>query len=615
MTPMSVDTSAAACPRCASPAPPDARFCMTCGQPLGEVSGEDEARQARLSAVAPVPLVEKMRTARLTGERKPVTALFADVVGSTALAEQMDPEDWTQVITEAFDLMSRAVFRYEGTIAQLMGDGMLAFFGAPVAHEDDPERAVRAALDMVEEIGEFARQLKDAHGIDFALRVGINNGLVLVGNVGTDLRYEYTAIGDAVNTAARMQAAAEPGTVLITANTQRQVGVAFELEDVGELEVKGKSEPVHAYRVLRAKSAAGPKRGLAAVGLESPLVGRDLQLEKLRELWAIVAAGRGRVCLLTGDPGIGKSRLLAELRRGIKAVHEAESAAEPWIEGRAISYGRNVPYHLVIDLVRATLEIPISVGEDEARRALDARLAELIPDEATDSAPYLAHLLDLPLRVSEADRTLIDPEVIQQRYTASIQRLLRARSARAPLALVCEDLHWADTASVDVLRFLLPLVTQLPVLLLLTMREERDSAGWDLVKQAREVVGEALTEIRLEPLSLDDSRSLVGNLLAIESLPERVRELILTRADGNPFFVEEVVRMLIERGVIERRDTHWVASGDIEGVDIPETLHSLLLARIDQLPDDAKRSLRVAAVIGRQFPVRVLERVLGETVA
>jgi len=599
--------------------PPDARFCMNCGQPLAEASADDEARQSRLSASAPAPLVEKMRTARLTGERKPVTALFADIVGSTALAERMDPEDWTQLINEAFDLMSKAVFRYEGTIAQLQGDAMLAFFGAPVAHEDDPERAVRAALDMVTGVAEFARQLKQVHGIEFAIRAGINSGPVVVGNVGTDLRYEYTALGDAVNTAARMQTAAEPGTVLITANTQRQVVGAFDLEDLGEIDVKGKSEPVHAYRVLAARSKPEPRRGLASIGLDSPLVGRSQELQKLRELWSIVAAGRGRVCLLVGDPGIGKSRLLAEFRQGIRAASgqpatPAQDPAEPWIEGRAISYGHNLPYHLVIDMVRAALDIPASASEDEARRRLDTRLRELIPDEAADSAPYLADLLGLPLRPDESDRTLIDPQVLQQRYTASIHRLLRARSADAPLALVCEDLHWADTASVDVLRFLLTLVAQLPVLMLATMRDERGSAGFELVKHAREGLGDALTEIRLQPLSLEDSRSLVGNLLVIESLPDRVRDLILTRADGNPFFVEEVVRMLIERGVIGRREGHWVASGDIEAVEIPETLHSLLLARIDQLPDEAKRSLRVAAVIGRQFPVRVLERVLGQTV-
>ena len=255
---MSVDAVGVSCPRCDTPVPADARFCMSCGQPLGSPTEDDGARQTRLAASLPAPLVDKMRAAKLTGERKPVTALFADVVGSTTLAEQMDAEDWTQIINEAFDLMSKAVFRYEGTIAQLQGDAMLAFFGAPVAHEDDPERAIRAALDMVDEVDEFARQLKAERGIDFRIRAGINTGPVIVGNVGSDLRYEYTALGDAVNVAARVQTAAEVGTVVVSTNTQRFVTDAFDFEDLGAVEVKGKAEPVQLYPSGRPARAAGP---------------------------------------------------------------------------------------------------------------------------------------------------------------------------------------------------------------------------------------------------------------------------------------------------------------------------------------------------------------------
>jgi len=596
--------------------PADARFCMNCGQALGPATDADQQLQARLAATAPAPLVEKMRAAKLTGERKPVTALFADVVGSTSLAENMDPEDWTQLVNEAFDLMSKAVFHYEGTIAQLQGDAMLAFFGAPVAHEDDPERAILAALNMVAATDEFARQLKASQGIDFRIRAGINTGPVVVGNVGTDLRYEYTALGDAMNVAARMQAAAEPGTVLMTANTHRLVAGAFDVEDLGELEVRGKLEPVHAYRVLARRATPGPRRGLAAVGLESPMIGRQAQLETLRSLVSIVSAGRGRTAFLVGEPGIGKSRLLAELRTTIGADDSAPSdgASPTWIEGRCVSYGRNLPYHLLIEIVRSILGLSFSAPEIDARDKLDRELLDLLgPGDAPDTAPYLAHLLALPLRPDEADRAKIDPEVMQGRYVAAIHRLLRALSSRAPIVLVCEDVHWADPASVDVMRQLLPLAAQLQVLFIGVMRAETDSHGWRLVTEARGFLGDALTDIRLDPLDESQSRDLVANLLEIESLPDGVRQLILARAEGNPFFVEEVVRMLIEHGAIERHDDRWVATADVVAVAIPETLHGLLLARIDQLPEQAKRSLRVAAVIGRQFPVRVLERVLDET--
>src|SRR5688500_13732889 len=282
---MSVESVGLTCPRCDAPVTADARFCMNCGQSLsgGETAPTDSERQTRIARAAPAPLVEKMRTAKLTGERKPVTALFADVVGSTTLAEQMDPEDWTQIINEAFDLMSKAVYRYEGTIAQLQGDAMLAFFGAPVAHEDDPDRAIRAALEMVAETDEFARQLKQERGIDFRIRAGINTGPVIVGNVGSDLRYEYTALGDAVNVAARVQTSAEPGTVVVSANTQRSVKDAFDFADLGEVELKGKAEPVQLYRVVGLKAQPGRRRGLESVGLSSPLVGRSSELDRLRQ--------------------------------------------------------------------------------------------------------------------------------------------------------------------------------------------------------------------------------------------------------------------------------------------------------------------------------------------
>jgi len=612
---MMVEPAPASCPVCDAAVPPDARFCASCGQSLldGRETTSDGARQTRLSAAVPAPLIEKMRAAKLSGERKPVTALFVDVVGSTALAEQMDAEDWTALMNEAFDEMSKAVFRYEGTIAQLQGDAMVAFFGAPVAHEDDPDRAVSAALDMVAAIDEFARQLEASHGIDFRIRAGINSGPVVVGNVGTDLRYEYTALGDAMNVAARMQAAAEPGSVLITASTHRLVANAFETEDLGEIALKGKAEPVHAYRVLARRAAPGRRRGLERAGLESPMVGRDDQLDSLRSLYRVVEVGRSRVAFVIGEPGLGKSRLLAEFRGWVSDEAGTDGgAAATWLEGRCVSYGRNLPYHLLLDLVRAALQLPFTGPELEIRAALDRQLAAWLGDEAADTAPFLAHLLGLPLRPDEADRARLEPEAMQGRYVASIHRLLRHLSGRGPVVLVCEDVHWADPASVALVSQLLPLAAQLPVFFIAALRADTDSAGWGLVTAARELFGDALVELRLQPLTEADSRDLVSNLLEIESLPGPVRDSILARAEGNPFFVEEVIRMLIERGVIQRRENRWVATAEASSVEIPETLHGLLLARIDQLPDGAKRTLRVASVIGRQFPLRVLERVLGQ---
>jgi class 3 adenylate cyclase len=605
---MTVGSPSQTCPRCEANVPVNAKFCANCGQPLIEASTDDAAIHARLTAAAPTPLITKMRAARLTGERKPVTALFADVVGSTALAEQMDPEDWTAMINEAFDLMSRAVFRYEGTIAQLQGDAMLAFFGAPIAHEDDPERAILASLDMIAATDEFAEQLKSSQGIDFRIRAGINSGPVMVGNIGSDLRYEYTALGDAVNVAARMQAAATPGTILVTEMTRRLTGDVFELEDLGDIEVKGKAEPIHAFRVIGRKAAPARRRGLASVGLDSPMVGRADQLARLTSLLDVIEAGRGRAAFIIGEPGLGKSRLLAEL----KAVALAPPSGTRWFEGHCVSYGRRLPYHLLIDLLRSILGLSFAATEQEARATLDAALIEILGEEQAeveDTAPYLASLLGLPFRPGEAVQTDA-PDVLQGRYVAATHRLLRGLTRRGPVVVVWEDIHWADPASIDVARQVMPLAAQLPILFVAATRGETDSPGWALISHARELFGDAVGEIRLESLTEADSRALIANLLEIESLPARVRDLILARSDGNPFFVEEVVRMLIERGVIVQEGSRWVATDDVGAIEIPETLHGLLLARIDQLPDDAKRSLRVAAVIGRQFPVRVLERVI-----
>jgi predicted ATPase len=315
-----------------------------------------------------------------------------------------------------------------------------------------------------------------------------------------------------------------------------------------------------------------------------------------------------------GEPGIGKSRLLAELRKHALAP----GSDVTWIEGRCVSYGRNLPYHLLIDLVRSILGLTFAAEAADARATLDRRVTDLLggdPSEVADTAPYLAHLLDLPLRPDEAPRIASEPAVLQGRYIAATHRLLRGLAARGPVIAVCEDLHWADPASIDVARNVIPLASRLPILCVGALRAETDAPGWALIGQARDLFGESLVEIRLAPLSDVEGRQLVSNLLEVESLPGHVRDLIMARSEGNPFFVEEVVRMLIERGVIVAQGDRWVATGEIGSVEIPESLHGLLLARIDQLPDSAKRSLRIAAVIGRQFPVRVLERVVEEAPA
>jgi class 3 adenylate cyclase len=539
-----------------------------------------------------------------SSERRRITVLFADIAGSTAIAERMDPEDWTAVVGQAFARMNAMVERYDGTIARLMGDGLLAFFGAPKAHEDDPERAVRCGLDMVKAIGELGAA---HHGMDdlvLQVRVGINTGPVVVGIVGTDAASEYTAMGDAVNVAARMQAHAPPGTVLVTEATHRFIAPLVESRDVGMLELKGKSDAVHAFEVASLKPGASSPRGLA--GIRSPMIGRDEQLARLSALFSVARARQGRIVTVLGEPGIGKSRLLAEFRAAVMAMDPAAR----WVEGRCLSYGQALPYHVVLDLVRSMFGISPSADEPETRAALARGLQDLLGEGWAEPYTYLGHLLSIQLEPEMQARISTLQGETMKRYVSSVAAAIRAQSARAPMVLVCEDLHWADPASVDTLLALAPLMADLPVVCIATSRVERSAEGWRLITGTRDLFGDALTEIRLDPLSSEDSRILVGNLLQIESLPVATRELILAKAEGNPFFVEEVIRMLVDRGMIVREEDRWVATARVADVEIPDTLQGLLLARIDRLPPESRRTLRVASVIGRQFAVSLLERIL-----
>ena len=567
------------------------------------VRDELAERQRRLATAAPTQLAQKMRAAG-AGERKPVTAVFADIVDSTTLTASMDPEDWTDIVNNTFKRMSEVIYRYEGTIARLMGDGILAFFGAPVTHEDDPERAVRCALDMIATVRDLGTELRRTRDIEFRIRAGVNTGPVVVGTVGSDLMYEYTAMGDAVNVAARMQNAARPGTVLVTAATFRFVAPIFDAVELEPLTVKGKSAPVVAFEVSAPKHAPGRTRGLA--GLGSAMVGRDKELATLDSLVTVVRAGRGRTACIIGEPGLGKTRLIGELRP------RATDAGVVWAEGRCVSYGRSLPYHLVGRLVRSFIGVGPTADNAETRGALEARIGELLGADAPNAILYLGHLLGLELQRDDLERvTSIDPLFLQGRYAQTMRQVIRAATARAPLALVCDDVHWADSASIELLADLMALANELPVLMLVACRPEQDAAGWRLVAMARELFGDVLGEIRLRPLSAEESRALIGNLLDVASLPAQVRDFILGRADGNPFFVEEIIRMLIDRGAVAPSAAGWAATSAIDAVEIPDNIQGLLLARIDRLADEPKRVLRVASVMGRRFSLSLLERMMA----
>ncbi len=609
------------CPHCAVANPAIAKFCMNCGNRLPPVFTEAEVdaggspvqsenqRLARLAAAAPVGLVNKLRLSENQGgERRVVTTLIADVVNSTALSSSMDPEDWTGIMNRAFDLITTAIYRYEGTVARLMGDALLAFFGAPIAHEDDPERAVHAALDLVAALQQFAEEVRLQYGIEFAIRVGLNTGRVVVGRVGSDLVYEYTAMGDAINLAARIQAAARPNSVLISEHTHRSIAPLFECIDRGEISVKGKSEPVHVYEVMIPKDNLSRTREVD--GLHTPLIGRESELNLLLQKNRSILSGKGHMVVIVGEAGIGKSRLVAEWQARSLAAPPAEKAL--WVRGLCLSYAQGMAYHLLADALRSSLGITPGMSDADARQTLLKMNQALFGHIDGELYALLGHLLSLNLEEpAEKAISSLDPQALQAGYYNALQRLLRALTARQPVTLVLEDIHWADPSSVDLFIKLLPIIAEVPILVCATIRPDRPAPGWRFVHAALDVLDANLTEIQLNHLSPFDSSRLVAALLQSDNVPRGILDVVQKKAEGNPLFIEEIIRMLIDQQLIARdEDGRWRLQQQIEAADIPDNLNGLLLARIDRLPEDIKRTLKVAAVIGRHFSARVLEQVL-----
>jgi class 3 adenylate cyclase len=541
------------------------------------------------------------------GERRVVTMLFCDVKGSTSAAGQLDPEEWTEIINGAFEYMIRPVYRYEGMVARLMGDGILAFFGAPIAHEDDPSRAVFAGLEIVDGLAPYREKIQKEWGLEIDVRVGINTGLVVVGAVGSDLRMEYTAMGDAINLAARMEQTAAPGTVQIAHDTYKQVMPLFDFEQLGGVEVKGKEEPVLAYRVLDRKATAGRLRGIE--GLESEIVGRANELDLLQSALAYLERGIGRIVCLLGGAGLGKSRLVKELRRA-----RSEDSTFDWYETASLSYESGYPYVLFQQLIRRLNGISAVEDADRLWEKIRPLASEIPGGDEARSTRVLAALFGLP---DPFGRPALEGEQFKRELYVVMSELWQARFAVRPSVLVLDDLHWADPASVELLLHLLPVVEACPLVLICAFRPDRGAPSYRLKQAADTEYPHRYTEINLRPLTADESDEMVNRLLAIAELPDGLRARIRERAAGNPLYVEEVVRTLIEKGalVTEERLEHgeprrtWRATSDSATIDIPDNLQGLLTSRIDRLEEETRHVLQLASVIGRSFYQRVLAEI------
>jgi class 3 adenylate cyclase/tetratricopeptide (TPR) repeat protein len=578
------------CPSCGHENPAGARFCNACGGRLAAPVTTPEPR-----SYTPRHLIDKILASKsaLEGERKPVTVLFADVAGSMELAERVDPEEWHHLLDRLFRILADGVHRYEGTINQYTGDGIMALFGAPIAHEDHAQRACAAALELARELGTLTENVRRESGLEFAVRMGLNSGEVVVGRIGDDLRMDYTAQGHVVGLAARVQQLAPPGGVRMTEQTARLAAGFFDLLDQGEQTLKGASAPVRVFELrgpgpIRSRLERSRARGF------SRLVGRERELALLERARRQAQSGRPQVVLITAEPGAGKSRLCYEVierSRGV-ALHCA----------RALSHGRMLPFHAIVELARGLFGVDEGASPAAVRGAVGRSLASAQPIDPIAFAFWL-ELLGAPdpaLAPSE-----LEPEARRTRLFQSLCDLIQARARRELTLLWVEDLQWLDPASEAALealmeRLLAPEAADGRVLLLATARPEYRPAWPARVER-----------LSLAPLASEDSSALLDDWLGSDPMLGPLRARVEAHARGNPFFVEEIVRSLVQRGALRGERGAYAPAAPIEEIALPETVQAVLASRIDRLSPRDKDVLQTAAVVGRDAPTELLRVVVA----
>jgi class 3 adenylate cyclase len=575
------------CPRCATFNPLGQRFCDSCGERLAVEEQTERGRDPR--DYTPRHLVERVLTTRsaLEGERKQVTVLFVDLVDSMLLAEKVDAEEWHRVLDRFFQILAEEIHRFEGTINQFTGDGIMALFGAPVAHEDHARRACHAALRVKEELRAYARTLK-ARGLEFAVRMGLNSGEVVVGKIGDDLRMDYTAQGHSVGLAARLQHGAPAGAIHLTEHTARLVDGFFTLQDRGTASIKGVSAPVPIFELceigpLRTRLDASGVRGF------SRLVAREGELAWLDSILARAGEAHGQVVGVVADAGVGKSRLCLEFvntcrDRGF-AVHEAHCPA----------HGSTVPWLPIRELLRSILAVADGDLPEQVQRKVSEQLLAIDPG-FQEALPLVLDLLG----VAGADAGLIARAGSRERLAAFVRRFVRSRSAIEPVVLLLDDAHWIDRASDEILCELAASVPGTRTMLLANFRPEYRPA-W--------IGGANYHQLSLSPLSDEACRDLLRDLLGSDPSLGDLAQRICERTEGNPFFIEEIVRALASSGSLTGQHGAYRSSAALDTLALPATVQSLLAARLDRLGEHAKQVLQAAAVIGNEFDEPLLAAV------
>jgi class 3 adenylate cyclase/tetratricopeptide (TPR) repeat protein len=571
--------------------PLDRRFCGACGQAL-ILTAAQPPRFASPEAYTPKHLGEKILTSRsaLEGERKQVTVLFADLKGSMELLADRDPEEARKLLDPVLERMMEAVHRYEGTVNQVMGDGVMALFGAPLAHEDHAVRACYAALRMQEAVKRYAHDIQRTEGLPIHIRVGLNSGEVVVRSIGSDLHMDYTAVGQTTHLAARMEQMAMPGSILITGDTLRLAEGYIHVNTIGPVPIKGVSEPVEAYEV----TAPGPVRRrleAAAVRGLTRFVGRQAELEALRQALENARAGHGQVVALVGEPGVGKSRLFWEF------THSHRAHGWLILEGGSVSYGKATAYLPIIDLLKAYFQIEDRDDGRKIREKLTGKLLTL--DRALEpTLPAFLSLLDVP--VEDREWQALDPPQRRQRTLEAVKRLLLGETQVQPLCLVFEDLHWIDSETQALLDSLVEGLPTARILVLVNYRPEYQH-GWG---------GKTYyTQLRIDPLPPESAEELLQALLGDGARLEPLKRLLIARTEGNPFFMEESVRTLVETKVLAGDRGAYRLAKALESIQVPATVQALLAARIDRLAPEEKALLQTAAVIGKDVPLTLLQAV------
>jgi class 3 adenylate cyclase/tetratricopeptide (TPR) repeat protein len=584
---------ARACPHCGTPLPPAAKFCVECAHPVtGPGPTPGQPRFTSPERYTPKHLAEKILTSKsaLEGERKQVTVLFADLKGSMELLADRDPEEARKLLDPVLERMMEAVHHYEGTVNQVMGDGIMALFGAPVAHEDHAVRACYAALRMQRRMTLYADEVQRAGGTPIEIRAGLNSGEVVVRSIGSDLHMDYTAVGQTTHLAARMEQIAKAGSILMTGDTLRLAEGYVQAKPLGAVPVKGLEPPTPVYELTGIVPARSRLQASAARGL-TRFVGRDGELQQLAQALERAATGHGQAVAVVGEAGMGKSRLVWEFTRS----HRTHG----WLvlESGSVSYGKATPYLPVMDLLKAYC----GIQERDDPRAIRERVAGklLTLDRALEPllAPLLA-LLDVP--VNEATWDSLDPPQRRQRTLEAVKRLLLRESQVQPLLVIFEDLHWIDAETQALLDGLIESLPTARVLLLVNYRPEYQH-GWGSRTY--------YTQLRIDPLPPESADGLLTALLGGDHTLEPLKRVLIARTEGNPFFLEESVRTLVETQVLVGDRGAYRLTKAPDAWQIPATAQAVLAARIDRLASEDKRLLQTASVIGKDVPFVLLQAV------